>query len=45
MNAVREETAAKTDAVEARISGISSLVRLLLLSGQWASDPASDVNS
>jgi adhesin transport system outer membrane protein len=44
MNAVREETAAKTDAVEARISGISSLARLLLLSGQWASDPASDVN-
>ena len=44
MNAVREETAAKTDAVEASISGISSLARLLLLSGQWASDPSSDVN-
>jgi adhesin transport system outer membrane protein len=45
MNAVREETAAKTDAVEARIAGVSSLARLLLLSGQWASDPASDVSS
>ncbi|MBB3943276.1 adhesin transport system outer membrane protein [Sphingorhabdus rigui] len=45
MNAVREETAAKTDAVEARIAGISSLARLLLLSGQWASDPTSDANS
>jgi adhesin transport system outer membrane protein len=45
MNAVREETAAKTDAVEARISGLSSLARLLLLSGQWASDPTSDANS
>jgi len=45
MNAVREETAAKTDAVEARISGISSLARLLLLSGQWASDPTSNANS
>jgi adhesin transport system outer membrane protein len=45
MNAVREETAAKTDAVEARIAGISSLARLLLLSGQWASDLTSDANS
>jgi adhesin transport system outer membrane protein len=45
MNAVREETAAKTDAVEARIAGISSLARLLLLSGRWASDPTSDANS
>lgn len=45
MNAVREETAAKTDSVETRFAGMSSLARLLLLSGQWSSDPASDVNS
>lgn len=39
MNAVREATTAEIDALEARISGQSSLVRILLLSGQWVTAP------
>lgn len=35
MNAVREATSAEIDAVDARISAQSSLVRILLLSGRW----------
>lgn len=35
MNAVRESTAAETDALDVRIGGEASLVRILLLSGQW----------
>lgn len=35
MNAVRETTTAQIDAMEVRISGQSSLARILLLSGQW----------
>ena len=38
MNAVREATAAETDALDVRIGGASSLVRILLLSGQWVPD-------
>lgn len=36
MNAVRETTTAEIDALEARISGQSALIRIMLLSGQWA---------
>lgn len=36
MNAVRETTAAQIDAIEVRVSGQSTLTRILLLSGQWA---------
>lgn len=35
MNAVRESTAAETDALDVRVGGEASLVRILLLSGQW----------
>lgn len=35
MNAVREATSAEIDALDARISAQSSLVRILLLSGRW----------
>lgn len=35
MNAVREATTAQIDELEAKISGQSSQVRVLLLSGQW----------
>jgi adhesin transport system outer membrane protein len=36
MNAVRESTAAEIDATDARISAQSTLVRIMLLTGQWA---------
>lgn len=36
MNAVRETTTAEIDALEARISGQSTLIRIMLLSGQLA---------
>lgn len=41
MNAVREEAAVKTDAVEARIASQTSWTRILLLSGRWAAAPDS----
>lgn len=35
MNALREANAAEIDVIEAQISAMSSLTRILLLSGQW----------
>jgi adhesin transport system outer membrane protein len=43
MNAVREATSAEIDAVDARISAHSSLVRILLLSGRWTPEPVKSV--
>lgn len=43
MNAVREATSAEIDALDARISAQSSLVRILLLSGRWTPEPVKSI--
>ena len=44
MNAVREATSAEIDAVDARITAQSSLLRISLLSGRWAPETVKSVN-
>ncbi len=43
MNAVREATSAEIDALDARISAQSSLVRIYLMSGRWTPEPVKSI--